>query len=213
MGRDAGGVASFAPRLLVLVLALALATPLAGCSSINARMGDGLPAEKLAADNKGIVLMHTSLHEQRCDTISAVLTQQDASGRWVRGENVILKGMLDLRKLPAQIVVPAGEYGFGELACTAYKRVHTYHARIAERGSIWDGSGRVYAKPFATFKVSPGEVVDIGSLRLPVGRSGFVAVVTPIPEAWLATLAAENPSLYQARTVRLMSAAIRLSAI
>jgi len=201
--------ASFALR--ALALALGLAIPLGGCTSINARMGDGLPAEKLAADNKAIVLLHTSLHEQRCDRIIATLAQQDESGRWVRGEDVTLKGMLDLRKLPAQIVLPAGEYGISELACHAYKRIHTYHARIAERGSIWTGSGRVYERPFATFKVSAGEVVDIGSVRVPLARNGFVAVVTPIPEAWLATLAEENPSLHSTRILRPMTAAVRVS--
>lgn len=60
----------------------------------------------------------------------------------------------------------------------------------------------VYEKPIATFKVLPGEIVDIGSLRLPGGvardgdgrrKDAFIGVVTPTPDAVLKALAEKDP--------------------
>jgi hypothetical protein len=200
--------------------ALFLVVLLSGCSTISARQGDDLPQAKLREDNTSIVLLHTSLHDN-CGLIEMTLAQRDAAGQWVRGdERMTIKGVIDAQKLPSQFVLPAGEYGIVRLMCRTGYPQRTYRVKQLTPGSVWDGSGATYDKPMATFKVLPGEVVDVGSLRLPITQMGqrygggatgeFVGVVTTIPEVYLQNLAAKNPDIYQRRVTRPMTAAIRI---
>jgi hypothetical protein len=197
--------------LRVLFLLPLLAT-LGGCMTAIASRADAeAPIAKLQAESKSIVLLHTSLHDERCDTISARLAKPNGAGRYVWDESVVLKGLMDFaEKTPSQIVLPAGEYGIVQLRCGLPRRNRIFNARVAVRGSILDNSGTTFERPIATFKVGVGEVVDIGSLRLPTGRAGFIPVVTPIPEPWLNNLAISRPDLYKNRVVRPMAAAIRI---
>ena len=202
------------------------------CGCVTARMGDDVAPEQLRAEAKAIVLLHTSLHEewqgpgitQRCTSIEALLAQPDASGRYVKGDRVVLRSSwasADDRKLPSQIVLPAGDYGIVQLTCNMHRHTRNFNARVAQRGSILDGSGMIFEKPIASFKVGAGEVVDIGSLRLPsrtLPKQGFfsdpkfefAAVVTPIPEPLLKSLEAANPRVFQSRIIRPMAGAARL---
>ena len=188
------------------------------CGCVTARQGDDLPKEKLREDKKSIVLLHTSLHDANCGTIFASLAQPDESGRYVyvRGGSVALRAAFDEKNLPSQLVLPAGDYGIVNLSCSAPYRNRVYNARVVEQGRMFDRSGTVYEKPIATFKVGAGEVVDIGSLRLPSrpvsgsSRREFIGVVTAIPEPFLKNLAEKNPQLYQQRVVRPMMAAIKI---
>jgi hypothetical protein len=67
--------------------------------------------------------------------------------------------------------------------------------------------------------VMPGEVADIGSLRISIGparqsdgsvKLAFARVVTPIPEAALRSFAAKYPELYRRRIVRPMVSAAKI---
>jgi hypothetical protein len=199
---------------------LPFAVALAGCVTTSARDIDDDARAKLQAENKSVVLLHTSLHDARCHAIEALLAQRDASGRWVQHQRADLRGLYD-PQVPSVIKLAAGEYGIVQLMCMVGNRRNFFNARVAQRGSILDGSGAIWERPIATFKVGSGEVVDIGSLRLPTrpgASSGFlrrepdsfIGVVTPIPEAWLNNLAIANPKLTKDRIVRPMEAAIRI---
>jgi hypothetical protein len=211
--------------MLRSVASVLMVISLCGCVTTGSPTVDGsVPVERLRAQDKSIVIVHTSLHDQqyssRCDMITATLAQRDESGQFVGGQKVTLKALLDLKQVPSRIELPAGEYGIVELNCVRSPRPVAYRAQIAKRGSIFDGSGATYVRPIAQFKVEPGEVVDIGSLRLPArfgvpralgAPSGsFMAVVTSIPEVWLKNLAEDEPALYRARVTRQMAAAIRI---
>ena len=188
-------------RFIALLL---IVVPLGGCLTTGSPTGGGpVPVEKLRAENKSIVIVHTSLHDQkylaRCDGITATLAQRDSEGQYVSGQTVTLKAPFDLKQIPSRIELPAGEYGIVRLACGHPRGNSSYfNARVAKRGSII-GGGTVFEKPIAAFTVAPGEVVDIGSLRLsgrarpttptsaerlaPGGPPGaFAGVVTPIPD-------------------------------
>jgi hypothetical protein len=204
-------------RFIALLLAV---VPLGGCLTTGSPTGGGpVPVEKLRAESKSIVIVHTSLHDQqalaRCDGIMATLAQQDAEGQYVSGQTITLKAPFDLKQIPSRIQLPAGEYGIVRLACVHPRGNSSYYnAKVAKRGSIIDGSGTIFERPFAQFTVAPGEVVDIGSLRLPSRRNAaptfggpkafFIPIVTAIPDEWLKNLAEEDPSLYAARVVRPM---------
>jgi hypothetical protein len=212
-------------RLVVLLL---VAVGLGGCLTTGSPTGGGaVPVEKLRAENKSIVIVHTSLHDRsslaRCDTITGFLAPRDADGKYIFGQRITLKAPFDLKQIPSRIELPAGAYGIVGLSCGHPRgNSSSYMARATKSGSIIDGGGTVYEKPIAQFTVAPGEVVDIGSLRLtsvprstptlaerlrPGGPPGaFLGVVSTIPEAWLKNLAEEDPKLFEARVVRLMTA-------
>jgi hypothetical protein len=193
------------------LLLLPLMAALGGCVTTSSS-GD------VADSNTSTVLLHTSLHDANCFGISMTLTQKDEAGRWVPGKVVTAKGPFEAQQMPSQIVLPPGEYGIANLYCAARKRA--FGARIADRPTFWDRSRPVvYEKPIATFKVLPGEVVDIGSLRLPGGvatdrdgvrKSVFIGVVTPMPEAVLRAFAEKDPELYRRRVSRPMTSAVNI---
>ncbi len=175
---------------------------LTGCATNATFVAPNTEVRKLAEDNKGIVLLYTSLHDEPCHILKAKLAKPQPSGHYAEAEWINLKFVNNRPKEPSQIVLAAGDYGFVELECQGVQR-RVYAARVV---------GSVYERPIATFNVQAGEVVDIGSLQLParlVGAYGwkrpiFNAVVTPIPELWLQNLAASNPNLHSARVTRLM---------
>jgi hypothetical protein len=184
---------------------------LSGCATNATFVAPNTEVQKLAGENKGVVLLHTSLHDEPCHTIKAMLAKPDTFGRYAEAEWINVKFVTNRPKEPSQIALVAGDYGFVEFECQGgQKRV--YAARIVQLGNPLDRSGSVYERPIATFNVQAGEVVDIGSLQLAARRVGaygwqtsaFSAVVTPMPELWLQNLAAGKPNLHSARVTRLM---------
>jgi hypothetical protein len=193
---------------------LSLIAALGGCVAMSSG-SDAAPGEKTST-----VILHTSLHESNCLGINMVLAQRDASGRWVQGKSIILKEMFDSQQTPSQIELPAGAYGISHLGCVARRQAFSSH--IVDKPTMFDRNRPIIIdKPFATFKVLPGEVVDIGSLRMPHGvarqsdgtaarrsdwsiKHVFIGAVTPTPEVGLRSLAEKNPELYRRRVVRPM---------
>jgi hypothetical protein len=153
--------------------------------------------------------------------IGMTLAQKDEQNRWVPKASspvvdpTILHG--DTRA-PSAVTLPPGEYGIVNFYCAVKKRA--FAARIASRPTFWDRSKPFfYEKPIATFKVRPGEVVDIGSIKLPGGirrdkdgnqKEVFVGVVTPTSEAALRALAERSPDFYARRMSRPMVSVINI---
>jgi hypothetical protein len=195
-----------------------LAISLCGCVTTGS---ESARAEKPPAEKTGTALMHTSLHDERCITIVAGLAQPDASGRYVRIKDVMLKRPHDFQhsfqKVPTKLELPPGDFGFVEFKCVEARQTRTQSAPIAERRGPFSNTGPIYSRPIAAFKVEAGEVVDIGSLVLPkhvpIRRDlpelarphKFTAAVQPIPKRWLDNLAASDQALFQARVVRPMT--------
>lgn len=202
-------------RLVCLpVLALALA----GCLVVTPPVGnDESELTQLRAENKGLILIHTSLADGSCFEVVAKITQPDASGRYVDGYEVYLRRPpIKGANGPSEIVLPSGDYGIVALEChnlTTKREMRSYNARVATRGNAISGEGTVYEQPIAKFSVQPGEFVDIGSInvlsvRTPdvVGQNGgFTATVTPIEGHWVQPLAAVKPRIYGFRVQRLMT--------
>jgi hypothetical protein len=187
----------------------AVTAAIGGCTAFDARTGSELTPQTLTAESRGIVIIHTSLHEDRCQTITGTVARRDAAGYYSATESITLKAMLNLEQLPGQIVLPAGDFAIASLRCGQPYANKAYATRTSQK----DGHS-VYEKPLATFKVNAGEVVDVGSLRIAAaGRTpGFISSslfrtsVTPIPEVWLANLAAKDPRIHSARVSRPMEA-------
>jgi hypothetical protein len=185
---------------------LSFCIALSGCATNATFVAPDTQLENLAHENKGIVLVHTSLHEDNCTFVRARLAKPDSSGRYLSTELINLKLASNGPSELSQIVLTAGDYGFVTLQCQQPRANRSYNSQPTQLGNIMDGSGHTYKRPIVTFNVQAGEVVDIGSLRLPVQqqRSVFSAVVTPTPELVLRNLAASHPTLHGARITRLM---------
>jgi hypothetical protein len=187
---------------------LRLALPL----SLAAVLVGGVTTGAGAAESTATVIIHTSLHEESCFGITMTFSRKDSAGRWTSGKFVTLKGAFEGTVTPSQVELPAGEWGIVGLACVGKKR--SYGVGVANGPTMFDrNKPLIYKTPIAMFKVSAGEVVDLGSLRLREGvarqgdgsaKPGFIGVVAPIPEASLRMFAQQNPDLYRRRVKRPM---------
>jgi hypothetical protein len=177
-----------------------LALVVAGCAGYNpTRIDDSASVlDELRGENKGIVLIDTSLH---CGELNARVAHPDADGRYASGELITIVSVFYLNGEPNQLVLPAGDYGLVDLACSQGNMNRHFIARPSKRGS--GGDPAVYDQPIATFNVRRGEIVDVGSLQLPTSSSGFLglqsnfrAFVMPISESKLRAFAEHKPTLY-----------------
>jgi hypothetical protein len=195
--------------LLRIARGLALALVVAGCATNITGIDDGASAlDTLRSENKGLVLIHTALHDQRCTRVIARVAHPDASGRYVAsigGEEIALKRILNLPNLPIEVQLPAGEYGIIDLDCENFNRHRHFVMPVIERANIFAGQGAVY-QPMAKFSVQAGEFVDVGSLQLPTSATGeFKAYVVPNADSVVQTLAAAKPAIYAHLVRRLMT--------
>jgi len=195
------------------VLAALTSLALGGCMG-SFSGADVTDTTKLAEAGSGVLLVHTSLHDEGCSEVTASLAKPVMSGRSIDiGRPMTLKSRSDTTRTPGRAVLPAGEYGIVRFTCETSAGTHTYAARVVERGSEIDGSGTVYEAPLVTFAIGPGEVVDAGSVRLAATPDNQVSVaVAPMPEAALQDLATRYASFTGARVVRPMAVARRNAA-
>jgi hypothetical protein len=192
---------------------LALAPVVAACATNPTRVLDGDSVlANLRTEGKGIVLIHTTLHDHLCNSITAKVAHPDSDGRWVAGEEINLKLILNLRGDPSEVVLPAGDYGLVSLHCVSSLENRSFHARPLKRGNILTGEGAIYEQPIARFSVQAGEFVNVGSLQLSSTPSGvlgvpssFRAYVEPLDESKVQALAAKKPALYAQLVQRLMT--------
>lgn len=196
---------AIARPLRTTLLVAALAAGLGGC------LGAGAPAaltdaRSLAETGSGVLLVHTSLHEEGCREVTASLAKPVMSGRSIDiGRTVTLKRAQDPATRPGAAVLPAGEYGIVRFTCEGRDGPQVYAARQVEAGSFMDGSGTIYEAPLVTFRVGPGEIVEGGSVRLAStgAPNGRIAVsIAPMPEGWLQTVPSTYASLAGARVAR-----------
>ena len=201
------------PARTACVLPLALV--FAGCATNLTGVTDGESAlANLRAENKGLVLIDTDLHD-RCGRVLARVAHPDADGHYVRAEEIALKRILNRPGMPTEVQLPAGDYGIVELDCESGPDHRVFMARATKQGNILTGEGTVYDRPIATFSVRAGEFVDIGSLRLPSWSTGkffgpqaeFKAYALPIDDIIVAQLALAKPAIYSQRVQRLMTTA------
>jgi hypothetical protein len=145
-------------RLLFLVAA---AAALGGCVTT----GTGAGSDGVGADDQSTVLIHTSLHDAGCFGISMTLAQKDEQNRWVpKSSNPVvnLTILYGDTRAPSAVTLPPGEYGIVNFYCAAKSAPSLRVSPVAPPS----GTGSkpfFYEKPIATFKVLPGEVVDIGA--------------------------------------------------
>src|SRR4051794_4084097 len=103
------------PRALAALPFMAVLTACA--NGLSPGLREGFTADKLRQEGKSVVLLHTSLHEDRCDFVQVTLSQPNAEGRHVIGELLPIKSGFEFDKMPSQIMLAPGEYGIVNLTC------------------------------------------------------------------------------------------------
>jgi hypothetical protein len=195
--------------LLRTIALLPLSLALAGCLGNETTVKPTVRGDDFRTENKGIVLVSTSMNDMKCNSTAAKVARPDEQGRYASAETISLTNVfINKATVPSQIVLPAGRYAFVALYCHRPYANRTFVARVTDKRNIWDGTGEIYDKPIATFEVNAGEVVDIGYLDLgpPIlGKKGFTAIARPTPEPMLAALAESHPDLHKSRLTRLMA--------
>jgi hypothetical protein len=174
---------------------------------------------ELPTDNKGVVVIYTSYHADRCQVIRVNLARPNEANRYSSVESYNINSSpipiyLDHSTMPAQIALPEGRYGIVGLECNKPYRNQRAYANVSEKKDYLWGSTDIYDRPIATFDVQPGEVVDIGMLtiktyhrtnvRLFAPAAAFTASVTPIPGPVLQNFATNKPELAAKAVTRLM---------
>jgi hypothetical protein len=196
-----------AARVTKAVSAALASLALGGCLGTFSSADRSAPdLARLAEQGSGVLVAHTSLHDEGCREVTATLAKPVMSGRSIDiGRTVTLKGRSHPAATPGYAVLPAGEYGVVRFTCERPGGSRVYAAAVVEPGS-GDGIGTVYASPLVTFRIGPGEVVDTGSVQLtgPPGERFGVAVAR-IPDAWIQNLPAAYAALAGTRVVRPMA--------
>ncbi len=192
-----------------------IAAVLSGClATVSPPIGDNeSELAQLRAENKGMILIRSSLDDGSCLIAVAQISQPDAAGRYTDGKDIYLgRPPIKTAVGPSEIVLAAGDYGIVQLRCWNPPKNQIYGARAATNGSILTGEETTY-QPIAKFTVRAGEFVEVGSINLeftrgpvPYGRNGeFATTVTPIEESWLRPLASAKPKIYALRVQHLMT--------
>jgi hypothetical protein len=193
-------------RVFFIVCVAAL---LAACATAPPRVEESELAQ-LAAEKSGIGLIYVTVNGLPPGSVHLVIARPLETGGYR-----IMHGTppTSAMSIPVQFKLPAGEYGIVEL-----------HARDNEGGRLHIrqyvgelGQGEflnprpLYARPIAKFRISPGEVVDLGTLRITrrmidrnsvFPKTAFAATAAPTPEPVLRNLEARNPHLSKARVAR-----------
>jgi hypothetical protein len=181
---------------------LAASLLVSGCAAqVKSDVSPGL----LAADQKGVVVLHTHI-SGKCDGRGALyLSRFDAAENgWLRA--AVIPGPSFVRNEDdplTEYTLKAGEYGIVEVACDGgMAHVHL----VAQRAPNSSLLREVVSRPLAIFTVGAGEVVNIGTLEaVSTGPKSFTHRVTPIAPDLLARFQAAKPELAARMVTRLMT--------
>ena len=186
-----------------------LCLAVAGCASASPTRTESDVA-RLTSDKGGIVLMRVDV-AGRPATAAVALARREDDGRYRQFRVAYLKFASDRPDMAGQIELEAGEYGIVQAGTTGGRKANVFSDGEQKSDGLFNRY--YYDRPIVTFRVGPGEVVDIGSLRLiegPRARPGsdeknqFGAEVGPLPRAVLEDLEKHNPHLFKRRIVRPM---------
>ena len=186
-------------RALACVAAL-----VGGCGPGTSRVAETLADPKSLHDaNKGLVLMRVDPIDPSCRQIDGILALREGQTfKPIHGLRVLPRSV---QTLVAELRLDPGEYHLVRLSCT--------RTRIVDHFGDPQGDG-TYRTSFGHFTLKPGEVVNVGYIRLkPVAKSaglfhnGVVAQleVSDWPLGELDRFKALRPAHFANMQTRLMS--------
>ena len=189
-------------RVAVVGLAL-LGT---GCAATGtSRVSDELASTAtLTQDKKAVALIKLGAADPQCSVLTAGIgVRENDTFRQLHTARIVQKAG---KSTVAELALEPGEYHVVSYLCM---RPNGGHLMLSE-----PMGGGQFRKSYANFAVQPGEVVNVGFLRLvPLGASqaafsrvvlvGVVATDWPVPE--LERFKQQRPALYAQMKTRLMT--------
>lgn len=183
---------------------LAVAASAAGCATGTSRVGDDLTTTSLSQSKKAVALIKLGAADPLCGTLAAGIgVREGSSFRHVQAARIVRKAG---DTAVAELELGPGEYHVVSYAC-------------AKRGGVMllaePAGGGLYRKSYASFRIAPGEVLNVGYLQLVPMASAQVAhntrvlqvrlAVTDWPLAELDRFRQQRPHLYAQMKTRLMT--------
>lgn len=165
------------PSNLATIVALwAIVTGLTGCGPGTSKVSESLARpDALQSSNKAVALMRLDPIDVSCKQVDGVLAQrQGETYKPVHGIRVLPRSV---QTLVAELRLDPGEYHLVRLSCT--------RTRVVNHFGDPQGDG-TYRTSFGHFTLHPGEVVNLGYIRLkPTGKQAgvFSSAVTVALEA------------------------------
>jgi hypothetical protein len=185
-------------------LIVATAVVLAGCAQTS-RVDDALSTASLAQTKKAVAVMRVGSASPSCINVAVLLGVREGEG-FRRHQGVTVMNVRSLTEVAvAEVELDPGEYHVVAYRCQTRQGVKTV-MDSADPGT--------YATSFASFRLEPGEVVNVGYLHVEAWRHGrntfgrpvrMEVDVTDWPLAELERYKAKRPHIYAQMKTRLMT--------
>jgi len=135
---------------------IVLLAAVSGCAQ-SSHVTDGTQSSLLASHNKAVAVMRLGSPNPNCQHAAVLLGVRDGAG-YKRHTPVKIADIRGLEKAPVgEVELDAGEYHVVAFSCVAG------NAPTVVADKTTDGH---YRQSFAHFTLSPGEIVNVGSLYL-----------------------------------------------
>jgi hypothetical protein len=191
-------------RLVSVAVGLCAIVMAAGCAVGTSRVSDELSTASLTKDKKGVALVKLGAADPLCNTLTASIGVRDKDAfRRVQSIRIVLTTS---GPMVAEVELDPGEYHVISYICLKARSV----IALAEPVNVSEG---LYRKSYASFRVEPGEIVNVGYLQLLPLRASSAAfsrtlhvgvVATDWPLAELERFKQQRPKLYDQMRTRLM---------
>jgi hypothetical protein len=179
---------------------------LAGCTQTSHVDGD-LSTASLTQTKKAVAVMRVGAASPSCINVAVLLGVREGEG-YRRHQGITVMNVRSLTELPvAEVELDPGEYHVLAYRCQTQRGIKTVDD-AADPGT--------YRTSFASFRLEPGEVVNVGYLHVEAWRRGrntfgrptrMEIDVTDWPLAELDRFKAKRPHLFAQMKTRLMTVA------
>jgi hypothetical protein len=170
-------------------------------------VSDDILTSSLNEKQQAVAIITASLDGSTCSHMNIQLGRKSAQGYEPTTNVQVESGLLSIGRMVVgdipQVTLPSGQHHIVSYACREGNRVSSV-GQIQGRVLGFGGS---YVKSMAQFDLAPGEIVNVGHLRIsPVGIYGSVTFhVKDQPEAVLTKLKDTKPKLFAQMKTRLMT--------
>jgi hypothetical protein len=190
-------------RIARMLCALAAVAVLAGGCAGTSRVGDELTQGSLAEGKKAVVLVKLGAADPRCTVLTAGIGVREGSDyRLVQTARIVRSDASSV----AELELGSGEYHLLSYTCLRQGAGALHLAHPVGAG--------LFRKSYASFRAEPGEIVNVGFVRLvPLGTTRVAAgsivhvqvAVTDWPLPDLDRFKQDRPNLYAQMKTRLMT--------
>jgi hypothetical protein len=182
-----------------------------GCAQTT-RVDEGeLSPARLSQSRKAVAVMRIGAGGSACDNVAVLLGVREGAG-FRRHTPLRVSNVRSLSEpAVAEVELDPGEYHVVAYACSNAKGHRVVQGRAGD--DVASDGGHVYRWSYTSFRLEPGEVVNVGYLHIDaakVGRSQLgrplriEVAVTDWPLAELERYKAKRPAVYAQMKTRLM---------